>query len=779
MPKFWREQLLLTKLMILSVFIGLGLVSIAPIWATEPARPGEIERLRATGEFESRLDFVLKMGNHKFSPDLVKKYKYKIQQLQGIHTLAPPGGSDFASIGSVKIFALLIDFNDHAHSNSETVIDSMLFGDGDPAKYPLESLRDYYDRSSYGLLEVGGSTLGWYTTSYDRSTITEDATGRDNLIKEALDHFDPTHDFSQYDNDGDGDIDYFVVMWAGPNTGWGTFWWGYQTSFSNPSYTIDGKKLTKYSWQWESNSPTVVIHETGHGLGLPDLYDYDPLLGPGSGVGGLDMMDGNAGDLNCFFKWMLDWLNPMVVSGGKQTIMLDPTATSTDAVLIWPGIGLGDIFSEFFMAQNRQDVANDAGFWFAPDGLSIWHIDTTLNSGGTGFAYNNSTTDHKLIRLMEADGLEEIEAYACCKGCSCKIADIGDLYNEGDRLSDVTTPSSAKYDGTESCVTVCDIIDHGVDAAISATFNTYCSLPPTSDIGGPYSAECQGGTTEISLDGTGSSDPDFDDSLFYEWTTDCAGASFDDSSSPTPLLTVDTSNGCSISCNVTLTVTDCAGNSDTSSVPVTIQDTTPPDIVCPEDITLECVGNCGFDASDPQLAPFFAGFSATDLCDGNLFISNDAPSFFGLGTFPVTFTATDYCGNSASCTATVTVEDTTPPEIEVTLNRYVIWPPNHKLIEIDATVLVTDSCDPDASFVLTSITSDEPDEGLGDGDTANDIQDAEFGTADTNFKLRAERSGTGDGRTYTIVYTAYDSCDTTPNNTTTVTVYVVVPKSRR
>ena len=765
--------------MILSVCIGCVLSLLSPAWATEPARPGEIEKLIASGEFESRLDFVLKIGNHKFSPDLVRKFMRKIRELQGIRTLAPPGGSDFASIGSPKILALLIDFNDHAHVNSATDINDMLFGDGNAAQFPLESLKDYYDRSSYGLLDIGGSTLGWYTTSYDRSTIPTTDAGRDGLIKEALNHYDSLgHDFSQYDNDGDGDIDYFVVMWAGPDTGWGTFWWGYQPGWSDPSYTLDGKKLTKYSWQWESNSPAVVIHETGHALGLPDLYDYDPLVGPGTGVGGFDIMDGT-GDHNCFHKWLLDWLTPMVISGGKQTLMLNPTATSADAVLIWPGVSTGDIFSEFFMVQNRQDVGNDAAFWFAPDGLSIWHIDATLNSGGSGFVNNNSNTAHKLVRLMEADGLEEIEGFACCKGCTCAVADIGDLYNEGDRFSQVTSPSSAKYDGTESCVTVCDIIDHGVDAAISATFNTNCSLPPTCDIGGPYSAECQGATTEIQLDATGSYDPDFDDTLFYEWTTDCSGASFDDATSPTPLLIVDTSNGCSISCSVTLTVTDCAGNSDTSSVSVTIQDSLPPDIVCPADITLECVGNCGFDASDPQLAAFFGGFSATDLCDSNLLLSNDAPSFFGLGSHPVTFTATDYCGNSSSCTATVTVVDTTPPEIEVTLSQYEIWPPNHKLIEIDATVLVTDACDPDASFVLTSITSDEPDDGLGDGDTPDDIQDAEFGTADTNFKLRAERSGTGDGRTYTIVYTAYDSCDTVPNNTKTVTVYVFVAKSMR
>ena len=196
----------------------------------------------------------------------------------------------------------------------------------------------------------------------------------------------------------------------------------------------------------------------------------------------------------------------------------------------------------------------------------------------------------------------------------------------------------------------------------------------------------------------------------------------------------------------------------------------PPSIICPEDITVECSSPGGTPAGDPQLEPFFDGVSSTDTCDPSVTITNDAPSFFDLGPTDVTFTATNDIGFSNTCTATVNVVDTTPPTISVTLSRYVLWPPNHRMVTISAEVEVDDICDPNPTFVLTSITSDEPDNGLGDGDRPDDIQGEEIGTPDTDFQLRSERQGTGDDREYTIVYTVMDESGNSATDTDVVTV---------
>ncbi len=289
--------------------------------------------------------------------------------------------------------------------------------------------------------------------------------------------------------------------------------------------------------------------------------------------------------------------------------------------------------------------------------------------------------------------------------------------------------------------------------------------PPVADAGTDVTAECTSSTTTpVQLNGTGSTDPD-GDALTYSWTP---AALFNNPNSSTP-----TGNFPLGTTNVTLTVSD-GLEQDTDQVLVTIEDTTPPDVTCPADITIECNDHCeggGVPKNDAQLTDFFADFTAVDICDTTPTLSNDAPNCFPLGTTTVTFTACDDDNNCADCTADVTVVDTTPPEITVELNRDALWPPNHKMAGISATVVVTDLCDPNPTFVLTSITSNEPDNGLGDGDTANDIQEASPGTPDVDFLLRSERAGGGNGRKYTIIYTAMDQS----GNTTPDTVCVTVP----
>jgi hypothetical protein len=94
--------------------------------------------------------------------------------------------------------------------------------------------------------------------------------------------------------------------------------------------------------------------------------------------------------------------------------------------------------------------------------------------------------------------------------------------------------------------------------------------------------------------------------------------------------------------------------------------------------------------------------------------------------------------------------------LDVVLSASELWPPNHKLVDITATITVIDACDHAPAVTLVSIVSSEPDDGRGDGRTADDAQGAALGTNDRMFQLRAERSGLTRDRVYQVTYQAMD-----------------------
>jgi M6 family metalloprotease-like protein len=501
---------------IVGFFIVGGLLWTSSSWALERPTRAQIERYRRDGSLKRRIEAAKALGNHLVAPRLAQRAAHKLQKAhlesQGLPTgipAPPPAWRGMPTSGTVKVLVVLIAFSDMPYSNTQASIDDKIFGDGEGG-FPRESLHNYYWRASYNDLDIQGTTLPWYTTAYPRSGVTQTTTGRQNLIKEVLNAADAGgHDFTQYDNDGDGAVDYFLVLWTGQAGAWASFWWGYMTSFSDPTYLLDGKRLDTYSWQWEANpypgtfSPRVTIHETGHALGLPDYYDYDGSVGPDGGVGGLDMMDANQGDHNCFSKFLLDWIDPVVYGSGTRTEPLDASGNTRDAVVFMTSPPT-DQFGEFFMVQNRHRVENDTGF--PSDGLLVWHVDARLNVSGTNFVYNNSYTDHKLLRLMEADGLEEIEAGLA--------ADAGDYYNAGEGISPVTSPSTYRYDGTASLMSLRDISADGP----SMTVEVYeYGATPTLTIDDVSVTEGDGGTQTATFTVTLS--PTSGEQVTVDWAT--------------------------------------------------------------------------------------------------------------------------------------------------------------------------------------------------------------------------------------------------------------------
>jgi subtilisin family serine protease len=294
--------------------------------------------------------------------------------------------------------------------------------------------------------------------------------------------------------------------------------------------------------------------------------------------------------------------------------------------------------------------------------------------------------------------------------------------------------------------------------------------PPVCDANGPYTAECESAMTIILLDGTVSSDPNPGDILTHSWTTDCSGGSFDDPTSPTPTLSVDSSVGC-FDCTVSLTVTDLAGASDSCSTQVIINDSKAPVITCPADVTIEC---------DEPTDPSNTGTAtATDNCDPAPTVTYSdvitPGSCLQEKTITRTWTATDTCGNTSSSVQTIEVVDTTPPDINVSVSPDTLWPPNHKMKEVMPSVQTSDACCADVAVELVGIQMNEGDAentfdpnfdiNADSGFMGDDIQ-----IVDGRIYLRSERAGNSDGRVYTLTYRATDCAGNTSIASGTVTV---------
>ncbi len=123
-----------------------------------------------------------------------------------------------------------------------------------------------------------------------------------------------------------------------------------------------------------------------------------------------------------------------------------------------------------------------------------------------------------------------------------------------------------------------------------------------------------------------------------------------------------------------------------------------------------------------------------------------------LGVTPITLIVDDGELGSSPDTVNVEVRDTTPPTVIALADRGVLWPPDGRLAGVSFDVAARDLCDPSPAIMLVSVTSSEP---VG-GKSWPQYAGAQFGTDDRALSLRADRSGSGPGRTYLITYRATD-----------------------
>ncbi|MEO7263590.1 MAG: CHRD domain-containing protein [Ferruginibacter sp.] len=189
----------------------------------------------------------------------------------------------------------------------------------------------------------------------------------------------------------------------------------------------------------------------------------------------------------------------------------------------------------------------------------------------------------------------------------------------------------------------------------------------------------------------------------------------------------------------------------------------PASITCPANITVS--NDAGLCFASVNFSAVAAGIPTPTVAYSIGATAITSPHVFPVGTTMVTATATNSAG-TATCSFTVTVNDTEGPAINnLAANPSSLWPPNHKMKDVEVNYTSTDNC-PGAVNCIVTVSSNEPVNGLGDGDMAPDW----LITDNHHIKLRAERSGNGTGRIYTITTTCTDLVGNSSSSSTTVTV---------
>jgi len=215
--------------------------------------------------------------------------------------------------GTLKNLVIPFKFSDHTSRNvpSRADLDTLMNNAGpDALLCPTGSVRDVYLESSFNQLDLESTVVDWVTIDYTEAYC---ANGNSGLItqfhvciKNALEKVVAAGvNFSDYDLDNDGYIDGIAFFHSGYGAEWGgtdsyntsytdRIWshkwaiWG-SNSFSNNGVTVYEYHISPALWSTSGSDIGrigVVAHETGHFLGLPDLYDYgDATYGDGSGIG--------------------------------------------------------------------------------------------------------------------------------------------------------------------------------------------------------------------------------------------------------------------------------------------------------------------------------------------------------------------------------------------------------------------------------------------------------------------------------------------------------------
>ena len=306
-------------------------------------------------------------------------------------------------------------------------------------------------------------------------------TAETKLGVDAVKAADPYVDFGSFDVNNDGRLSvselHVTVIVAGYETSYGgeldvcgNSVWGHQGGLYKAAPKLDGTIVnskggtmfgewmcTPSSAPGQMSSIGVMVHELGHDIGLPDLYDTDfssaglsrwsVMSSGGWNRVGTAFSGTTPAGLDAFSKSYQGWVAPTPVVGAVNGAPLPSSATSPTAYRLGDNPdGVDWKFEthsgsgEYFLVENRQLVGWDAGL--PACGVVVYHVDEGVTSTNKA----NADEAHRLVDLVEADGSLATNTY----GYPGSAADVFPGSSGHVDFTDATSPAATLYSGAPS-----------------------------------------------------------------------------------------------------------------------------------------------------------------------------------------------------------------------------------------------------------------------------------------------------------------------------------------
>ncbi len=388
------------------------------------------------------------MARHLRDADAVRQADERRSQLTRLtnRTNRESGHAGLTSTGTDPVLVILVQFQNQSNlGTTATNWSNRYFGSG-------KSVADAYNKNSYNQFTftpaaeshgtANNGIVGWLTLPINHPD--DDGYERP-VIRDAIKAADPYVNYASFDTNGDGTLQFHElhvnVVMAGleesisgnsnpEHSIWANRW--YLDAANTP--TVDGKtvgntgfltfgekqKVTLNNGTTDTHQATVgvIVHELGHDLGLPDLYDTDK---SSAGIGYWGVMGGGswgqspsdpatyAGATPVMFdawsRWTLGWISPEKVTGVKRTYSRSASTGSkfTTAILLGdnpdgPDWGDGSSSGAYYLVENREQTVGSYDESLRGTGMVVLKINES---------YANNKTNN-LVRVIEADGLNDL-----------------------------------------------------------------------------------------------------------------------------------------------------------------------------------------------------------------------------------------------------------------------------------------------------------------------------------------------------------------------------------